>query len=286
MKNSPLIYYSPTHQFKYDYKSPRYATKVASHTHTNYEIYYFLGGDITYFVEGTHYTVQPHDILITNHRELHCPLVNLSEPYARRFIQFERDFLSPSLDLEHHLLSPLDNRPLGHLNKIDKDYVLAYGIDQLFDTFENRLQAPDKYTDFEAKLLLNQILILIKRIFDTHMDATLDQQADEKIYHIIKFINENISSRLLLEDIANEFFMNKYYLCHLFKKHTGFSIKEYITSKRIMRAKELIAQGVPITSICYDVGFNDYSCFYKAFTKLENKSPKAFLTQSLRHTSL
>lgn len=286
MKNSSFSYQSPTNCFSYSYSIPHYAHKVASHTHTNYELYYFLEGEITYFVEGTHYTVQPHDILITNQRELHCPIVNLEHPYSRRFIQFERDFITPITDLECHLLSPLDNRSLGHLNKIDKEYVFAYGIDKLFDTLQEKLQSPDKYTEFEANLLLNQILILIKRVFDTHMDRASHQPTDENIYPIIQFINENISSKLLLDDIAAEFFMNKYYLCHFFKKNTGFSIKEYITSKRIMKSKELITKGLPITSICYEVGFNDYSCFYKAFTKLENKSPKAFLTETLRHATI
>lgn len=275
-----INYQDTSGDFLYSSGITHYVSKLTPHTHTNYEIYYLLEGEVTYFVEGNHYTASPHDIFITNQRELHSPLINLDKAYVRRFIQFEADYVTPLADLDYHLLSPLENRPLGHLNKIDHTFVHTYGIDKLFDTLEEKLSSPDKYTDFEVKLILNHILVTIKRIFDNHMEGSAYHHTDEKIYEIIKFINENISTHLLVEDIASHFFMNKYYLSHFFKKNTGFSIKEYITSKRIMLAKSLISKGVPITSVCYDVGFNDYSCFYKAFMKLESKSPKSFLAES------
>ena len=280
--NLPNIsFQSNSNDFWYNSGTDSYRNNLEPHTHTNYEIYYFLDGEITYFVEGNHYTAMPHDIFITNHKELHSPLVNLDKSYTRRFIQFESDFVMPLSELDCHLLAPLDNRPLGHLNKIDHSYVKDYGIDQLFDRLEALSISPDKYTDFESRLVLNHILLQIKRIFDSHIDDFSYHHTDEKIYSIIKHINENISHNLLVEDIAEHFFMNKYYLSHFFKKNTGFSIKEYITSKRIMLAKNLISKGIPITSACYDVGFNDYSSFYKAFIKLEHKSPKTFLTENL-----
>lgn len=281
MTTSTLSYKDSSNAFLYQSGPAKYHTKLIPHTHTNYEIYYFLEGEITYLVEGKHYCAVPHDLFITNSRELHCPLLNLDKSYSRQFIQFESHFISPLADADYQLLSPLENRPLGHLNKIDHTFVHAYGLDILFNTLADKVALPDKYTDLEVRLLLNHILVTIKRIFDQHMDDPAYHVTDDKIYRIIKFINDHISTHLLVEDIADQFFMNKYYLSHYFKKSTGFSIKEYITSKRIMLAKDLISKGIPITSVCYDVGFNDYSCFYKAFTKLENKSPKAFLNELL-----
>ncbi len=60
---------------------------------------------------------------------------------------------------------------------------------------------------------------------------------DSKIQSILLDLNQNYHQRYCLEDLSKRHFMDKYYMCHLFKKETGFSILEYIQSRRILYAK-------------------------------------------------
>lgn len=65
---------------------------------------------------------------------------------------------------------------------------------------------------------------------------------------------------------------------HLFKATTNLSLWSYVTSKRIIRAKDLLQMGYSITDACYESGFQDYSHFIKVFSKAnQGLTPGQFL---------
>lgn len=101
---------------------------------------------------------------------------------------------------------------------------------------------------------------------------------NNRIDDIIDYLTDNISADITLDFLAEKFFINKYYMCHTFKKQTGITIKEFMNTRKITKAKQMLSEGADIMGLCYECGFNDYSTFYKAFKKLTGKSPKDFLT--------
>lgn len=58
-----------------------------------------------------------------------------------------------------------------------------------------------------------------------------------------------------------------------FKKITGKTLNAYIVEKRLERVATLLTTNLPIARIAESVGFNNYSYFYKAFTKVYGMSP-------------
>ena len=63
---------------------------------------------------------------------------------------------------------------------------------------------------------------------------------------------------------------------HRFKDVTGYTVHQYISQKRLLRAGELIRQGVPVMKAAEQAGFSDYSTFLRAFQKTFHMSPKEF----------
>ena len=61
---------------------------------------------------------------------------------------------------------------------------------------------------------------------------------------------------------------------HTFKEQTGYSIGSYLSTKRLLLAKELILSGKPITDVCYECGFKNYSTFSLAYKKCFGESPR------------
>ena len=88
---------------------------------------------------------------------------------------------------------------------------------------------------------------------------------NRKVIDLITYINENISSDLSIDLLADHFFLSKYHMMRIFKNETGYSIHQYISEKRILQAKTLIMSGVPATNACLECGFKDYSSFSRAF---------------------
>ena len=84
----------------------------------------------------------------------------------------------------------------------------------------------------------------------------------------------NLIAVLLLSGvIAKE---TKYYLSHLFSKKTGISLFRYLTQKRLMEARQLLARGVTPSEVCQRCGFGDYANFYRAFKEQFGQSPRDF----------
>ena len=103
---------------------------------------------------------------------------------------------------------------------------------------------------------------------DTHIHFKTDflSAYQTKEYNLLNYVD-------LLE---KQFFVNKYYLSHTFKKSTGFTVVEYITHKRIIWAMDLLTVGQPALEVAHTVGFSDYSTFYKAFKKITGISPREY----------
>ncbi len=104
---------------------------------------------------------------------------------------------------------------------------------------------------------------------------------NDKVAAILEYINKNIDQKITLDLLEKLFYINKYYLCHIFKMNTGFTVNEYITYKKIMKSQELLISGVPVLEASSIVGFGDYSNFYKAFKKVVGCSPKKYIKPSL-----
>jgi AraC-like DNA-binding protein len=53
----------------------------------------------------------------------------------------------------------------------------------------------------------------------------------------------------------------------------GVSIFSYLTTKRIALAQQMLEDGTPAVDAAYQVGFGDYSVFYRAYRKITGESP-------------
>ena len=79
-----------------------------------------------------------------------------------------------------------------------------------------------------------------------------------------------------MDALARRFFISRYYLMHRFKAVTGYTVHQYISQKRLLRAGELIRSGVPVMKAAEQVGFTEYSTFLRAFRSTFHMSPREF----------
>jgi len=250
---------------------------VTTHLHDCYELFYFISGDLTYYIEGQAYKLCPHDLIITNSRELHRIVFNSKCRYERKYIHFKPEYLSSFQTVEYNLLSYIENRKLGYFNRIPAEDVLEYKIDEYWEKIEQAALESSPESGIMMKALFVQMLIMINKVFAKYDNSLGDRHKfDHKIVAILDYINKNLDEKITLDLLQQKFYVNKYYLCHIFKQNTGFTVNEYITYKRIMRASELLMSGMPALDAAHAVGYGDYSTFYKAFKSITGYSPKQY----------
>lgn len=264
--------YEIKQDFIFMHSASKTAPCVNLHFHDSYEIFWFIDGNIRYSVEGNVYDIKQDDILITNKRELHAPIFIDKGRYERCLMQIKPQFLSEFVTEDYNLFSAFENRRLGIGNHIPSSAASASGLHSLMRKIKHCCKEGKPESTALIKAHTVELLVKLSKITGNKEEYI----GNQKVSAIIKYINENLGDDLSLAALEKKFFISKYYLAHLFKEQTGFSLANYITQKRIIRAKELILQNIPIIEAAEAVGFDDYSAFYRSFKRMTGKSPREF----------
>lgn len=233
------------------------------HYHDFHKIIVFVSGKVTYHIEGKAYQLKPQDILLVSQGAIHKPEIDPSIPYER-YIFWIRDDLSSS-----ELNTCFQKANDRSFNLIRLDSVLQEKLKDLLPEIEHSLRDTQFGDSILSKALFAQFMIYINRIFLKSSTAP-DQKSyssDSQVEQLLKYINRNLSENLSIDHLAERFFFSKYHMMRKFKKETGYTIHNYIISKRLLHARSLIAQGIPVMKAAMQSGFQDYTAFVRAYKK-------------------
>jgi len=82
---------------------------------------------------------------------------------------------------------------------------------------------------------------------------------------------------LSVEELAAVASLSKYHFLRLFKATYGMTPLEYLSTRRIERAQDLLrATNLTITEVCYAVGFSSLGSFSSRFKSLVGETPSDF----------
>ena len=255
------------------------AQKLDYHYHEFDKLIFFLGGNVTYMVEGVTYFLQPWDVLLVQHNLIHKPEIDANEPYERIVIWLGRDYLTERSTPEEPLDQCFDlARERGfHLLRADGERRLQYM--QTIRRLEEALRSQEFGAARMADTLCQQLLIDVNREIlrsRTAQEERDSYRVDPKMEEVLKYITSHLEEELSVDLLAKRFFISRYYLMHRFKDVTGYTVHQYISQKRLLRAGELIRQGIPVMKAAEQSGFSDYSTFLRAFQKTFHMSAKEF----------
>lgn len=92
-----------------------------------------------------------------------------------------------------------------------------------------------------------------------------------------EFIREHLEEDITLADVARASCTSTFYICKLFKLHTGINFTEYVSRLRIEKARELLANpNFRISEIAFEVGFQSLTHFNRVFRKLLGEAPTSY----------
>ena len=250
-------------------------SKVETHTHDYYEIYFFLEGDVSMEIREKRYPLGYGDVVaIPPHVQHHAVIHSREVPYRRFVFWIARDYMD---ELTERF------QAYGYLTDlVQKKGVYVFHNDRVaFNTVQAKVfrlieEIHSARFGKEEKIFLcvNDLLL--------HLNRTVYEQTNEKklweqenLYEsLTDYIDEHLNGDISLDVLAREFYVSKYYIAHIFKDNMGISIHQYITKRRLEGCKDAIRNHVKITEAYLMYGFKDYSSFYRAFTKEFGMSPK------------
>lgn len=100
----------------------------------------------------------------------------------------------------------------------------------------------------------------------------------EKLNNIYNFALNNFKNKIALEEIASVADLVPNSFCRYFKNRTGKTFSKFLTDVRIGYARKLMIENqMDIKQICFESGFNNFSCFHKQFKAITGKTPKDYM---------
>lgn len=252
-------------------------SRVSLHSHDYYEFYFFLEGRVSMVIDGVPYPLKTGDvILIPPHVPHNAVIHDIEVPYRRFVFWISRDFYNrmkaTDPDYVYYMQSvPLTRQYVSHYDIISFNALQSKVFQLIEEMHSNRFG--------KAAMIAIQVheLILFLNRNAYEADHPKTEREEKNLYlNIISFIENNLEDDLSLARLAQEFYVSKFHIAHLFKEKLGISVHQFITKKRLSLCRDALLGQQKVNEIYLTYGFQDYSSFFRAFKKEFGLSPSEY----------
>ncbi|MGN0411898.1 MAG: AraC family transcriptional regulator [Lachnospiraceae bacterium] len=252
------------------------------HKHNYVEIIYMCSGSTTHIING-HTTVKletgellflnqnaTQEIMPAGKDDIAVNFIILPEFFDRAFLMMEdesilRDFLVGSLKEKGGLVDYLhfqvrDILPIQNL------------VENLIYSLVNK-QAGSRNIN---QTTMGLLFILLQHQSDRINRSDPNQYEQNLIFTILKYVEDNYKTATLTElsEITGQ---PDYYISKLVKKHSGYTFKNLLQTRRLNQAAFLLSTTLlPVEDIITLVGYDNTSYFHRIFREYFHMTPKVY----------
>ena len=107
------------------------------------------------------------------------------------------------------------------------------------------------------------------------MESTIISKAKQ-------FISSHLTEQFTLEEAAKSCGYSVYHFSREFRKHTGYSVMEYVCKEKIAQARAQLLSGKSIFDVALEYGFSTHSGFTSAFYRYTGCTPSEYRKHELK----
>jgi YesN/AraC family two-component response regulator len=264
------IHYCNSRQLNEPWKYKPKITRTLDH----HEFIFITGGNGNIIIENKKYQAKEgmifyicSDILQSIESDINNPLLFLSVHFSYVNVFFS--------DNKWDIRNETNILPLSSMQQLKDSYQIRDIFKKLVDSWNEKLPG----YELISKALLQQ---LIFEIYRNKKMGNHNYSVSLKVENIIKYMSENIDSKLTLTELSARVQLSPTYLSRAFKYITGYSIIEFFNKMKIDKSKELIIEGnKKVKEVAKEVGFSDEFYFSRIFKKIEGMSPSEFYSKNV-----
>lgn len=249
------------------------------HSHVGiYEAHFVVDGCMGFHARGQDFEVIGGMVFLTMPGEVHCGIDTTLQPAEWYWVHLHLPTTQPLPGLTAAETKGLADAFAGATK------CLFAGSDQLRDCFSRLLvehRNRMEHSHLIARALLHELMVLLIR---DHDRAAKDSQAaslSQEVRLAIAWLDENMGQPLSMPELAASSGLSHSHFRQRFHKETGFTPSDYLTRRRVSRAKQLLrGNRLSITEIAFQLGFQSSTYFAAVFRKLTGTSPSEYREHS------
>lgn len=245
------------------------------HFHESFEILLSLTDAGSCFAESNLYPLKRGTLLLLKETVLHRTIADNCQRYERYVLHFTKETLKTLSTKQTDLTAQFSKKNI--CIQLDEEELSI-----LIALFEKCRQFKSNAFGDDLKRDMGFVDILLKvwSLFQDNEPIDSSDNCDfRRVAPILDYIQGNLYENLSLDSIAENFYISKYHLCHVFKTATGFSVGEYIINNRILKARSLLRDGYSVQAAGELAGFRNNAHFIRTFGKLSGVSPGVYRKQ-------
>ncbi len=257
------------------------------HINKYYEMYVYISGNVSYVVENNCYDLNKGDVILVRPNEIHGPVLHENCQYERFYVLFPKEsfnFLTDDIPSPLDAISRNGQTYIVSLPHEERQQMLKtlYEVSSLSDTQSpDRLKIYSRLIDFLC--IINEYLM--QPLQEKTQDAIKNTALPILLQNVLHYINSNLTEIQTVDEIAKHFYISTPYLSSVFKKYIHINIVQYISMKKIARARKLLETDPNITAVCFKSGFNNCSYFIKQFRRYVGMTPKQYVTDYIERNT-
>lgn len=255
-----------------------FSMHYTAHWHPEVEILYPMRGACQAVLNTKSITVGPGDVLIIAPGTLHSYEAKIDG--ERIVLLVDTSMLMPTVSLGA-MLQQLD--PYVLVTQAEYPELNAV-VQELMRKVISEYDAPDLFSE---GMILAYMLELLGRVGRSIVRSPEEATAahsqthaydTSKMLEAATFIMEHIAEPLSVERIAGAVGFSKFYFSRIFKDFYGLSCHEYVMSRRLECAEQMLADEpqASMIDVALRSGFNSLSTFTRVFRKKHGVSPSDY----------
>ena len=234
------------------------------HAHHYTELFYIVGGDGQFQINGKLFPVHAHQLVVVNPNIIHTEVSYEAHPleYIVLGIEGLELTISDSEEERYCLYSfPEQNEVLACMQNVLQE-----------------MQA--RRPEYQTLCMAYLDIIMVQLIRSASVSVTRTQShfpSNRQCASVRNYIDQHYKESITLDLLAEKASINKYYMAHAFKREYGVSPINYLIACRIREGKRLLAEtDLSLSQIAAVLGFSSSSYFSQSFRNAEGISPTEY----------
>jgi len=275
--------------FDMRYRSTRLRqTELPDHLHDWCEIVYVYAGHGHFFVDQTLYAKEAGCLFLLPANTIHRAFPDEQDPFTTTAV-----FFGAALLQDHPLGEAFTYMDFFEQARRETSYRIVLDerqrivVEELLERMQQELAGGLTGYRHAVSLLLRQLLLAIVRFREEAGSQGARDSAPafgpQWMRTILRHIDAHPEQPLALSALAARAAVTPAHFSRVFKKLTGMNVTEYVTIKRVARAKELLAATDDnVEAAAERCGFESLPHFHRMFKKFAGMTPAAYRRQSRR----